>query len=159
MVNKIRAQNMRKAVAMRLLLGAMSLAVFFPSYGYRSMLWLVDLGVITAIAMDLMTRITKERQVYLKPSQRPRPLNLATARRTHLIVLIIISAIALFMLLIAFGVINLPFPSGPSYYFVGFLPTSMLCLLLPLKSLEQSVAEHNEWLRRMSPPPDSVDGE
>ena len=150
---------MRKAVAMRWLLGAMSLAVLFPSYGYRSMLWLVDLGVITAIAIDLMTKFTKERPVYLKPTERPHPLNLATARRAHRILLIIIMAITLLMLLIAFGVINLPLPRESSYYFVGFLPTSMLCLLLPLKSLETSVAEHNEWLRRMSPSPDSADGD
>lgn len=150
---------MRKAVAMRWFLVAMSLAVFFPSYWYHSILWLVDLGVITAITIEFMTKITKERPVYLKPAERPRPLDLAIARRTHLVLLIIITAIILLILLIAFGVINLPLPREPSYYFVGFLATNMLCLLLPLKSLEKSVTEHNEWLRRMSPSPDSLDGD
>lgn len=150
---------MRKAVAMRWLLAAMSLAVFFPSYWYGSMLWLVALGAITAITMEFITKLTKERPAYLKPAERPRPLDLATARRTRLILFITLMAMTLLMVLMTFGGTNFPLPREPLYYFVGFIATSILCLLLPLKSLENHVTEHNEWLRRMSPSPDSLNGD
>ena len=73
--------------------------------------------------------------------------------------IITITVITLLILLISFGVIDLPLPRETSYYFLGFLSTIMLCSPLSLRSLENSVTEHNEWLRRMSPSPDSVDGE